>query len=166
MSTAHSQIDSPLGHYTIVATAAGVTHIQPEDSAKLPARAAEASPEARSHAEHGARALASYFAGEKDAFDALVLAAEGTEFQRRVWQALREIPYGHTESYGELAARIGRPGAARAVGAANHDNPIAIAVPCHRVIGASGALTGYAGGLDRKRWLLGHEGAIAPSLPL
>jgi methylated-DNA-[protein]-cysteine S-methyltransferase len=100
--------------------------------------------------------LDAYFAGELRAFD-LSLRMEGTEFQRRVWNALRDIPYGATESYGQIAARIGSPGAARAVGLANGRNPIGIIVPCHRVIGASGALTGYGGGLHRKRWLLAHE---------
>jgi methylated-DNA-[protein]-cysteine S-methyltransferase len=100
--------------------------------------------------------LGEYFAGDRREFD-LALAPEGSEFQLRVWEALREIPYGETESYGELAARIGHPGSARAVGAANGRNPISIVVPCHRVIGASGSLTGYAGGLERKRLLLALE---------
>lgn len=100
--------------------------------------------------------LQAYFAGHLRLFD-LPLAAGGTPFQQTVWRALREIPYGQTLSYGELAARIGQPGAARAVGLANGQNPLAIVVPCHRVIGARGALTGYAGGLARKRWLLTHE---------
>jgi methylated-DNA-[protein]-cysteine S-methyltransferase len=105
--------------------------------------------------------LAAYFAGELHAFS-LLLAPRGTPFQRRVWQALGEIPYGTTESYGALAARIDRPGAARAVGLANGRNPIGIIVPCHRVIGANGSLTGYGGGLERKRWLLDHERRQAP----
>lgn len=102
-------------------------------------------------------ALAAYFAGELAALDALPVATGGTAFQREVWQALREIPPGTTQSYGRLAAQLGRPSASRAVGAANGANPISIVVPCHRVIGASGALTGYAGSLPRKRWLLEHE---------
>jgi methylated-DNA-[protein]-cysteine S-methyltransferase len=100
--------------------------------------------------------LRAYFAGELIDFD-LPLAAKGSEFQRRVWQALRAIPFGVTVSYGEIARRISLPTASRAVGAANGRNPISIIVPCHRVIGANGTLTGYGGGLDRKRWLLGHE---------
>ncbi len=100
--------------------------------------------------------LEAYFAGELQAFD-LPLAAEGTAFQKRVWTALCDIPYGETISYGELARRIGQPAAARAVGLANGQNPISIVVPCHRVIGANGSLTGYGGGLPRKRWLLAHE---------
>ncbi len=105
-----------------------------------------------------ARARA-WFAGDLSAFDGVPLDGGGTPFQRRVWAALRRIPPGETTSYGALAASLGVPGAARAVGRANGQNPIAIAVPCHRVIGASGKLTGYAGGLERKRWLLDHERA-------
>ena len=102
--------------------------------------------------------LAAYFGGDLAALDSVPTDSGGTEFQRTIWKALREIPAGETATYGEIAARIGVPGAARAVGLANSLNPIAIAVPCHRVIGANGKLTGYAGGLDRKRWLLAHEG--------
>ena len=100
--------------------------------------------------------LDEYFAGERCEFD-LELDPHGTEFERRVWDALRQIPYGETEAYGELAERIGHPGRARAVGAANGANPIAVVIPCHRVIGADGKLTGYAGGLERKRLLLELE---------
>jgi methylated-DNA-[protein]-cysteine S-methyltransferase len=103
------------------------------------------------------RQLEEYFAGSRREFD-LTLHLEGTPFQRRVWAALREIPYGATLSYGELARRIDKPKASRAVGLANGRNPISILVPCHRVIGTNGSLTGYGGGLDRKRWLLAHEG--------
>jgi methylated-DNA-[protein]-cysteine S-methyltransferase len=101
--------------------------------------------------------LAQYFAGERRHFD-LPLRLEGTDFQQRVWRVLTEIPYGVTWSYGELAKRIDNPNASRAVGLANGRNPISILVPCHRVIGADGSLTGYGGGLERKRWLLAHEG--------
>jgi methylated-DNA-[protein]-cysteine S-methyltransferase len=103
------------------------------------------------------RRLQSYFGGELHAFDDAAVSMGGTEFQARVWKALRQIPAGHTQTYGELAARLGRAQAARAVGHANALNPVAIIVPCHRVIGASSALTGYAGGLARKEWLLRHE---------
>jgi methylated-DNA-[protein]-cysteine S-methyltransferase len=105
-----------------------------------------------------ARQLGEYFAGERTAFD-LPLRATGTAFEQRVWDELRDIPYGETTSYGAIARRLGHPRAARAVGRANGRNPLAIVVPCHRVIGASGALTGYAGGLDRKRALLALERA-------
>jgi methylated-DNA-[protein]-cysteine S-methyltransferase len=103
--------------------------------------------------------LEGYFAGELRTFD-LPMWLHGTEFQRQVWSGLQAIPYGETISYGELARRVGNPGASRAVGLANGRNPIAIIVPCHRVIGSNGQLTGYGGGIDRKSWLLEHEGAI------
>jgi len=105
------------------------------------------------------RQLDEYFACTRTSFD-LPLDAEGTAFERRVWDLLRAIPYGTTTSYGELARRLGEPKDARAVGAANGKNPIPIIVPCHRVIGANGDLTGFGGGLERKRWLLEHEGAL------
>lgn len=105
------------------------------------------------------RALDAYFDGHPDSVDDLAVATGGTAFQRSVWAALRGIPCGRTTSYGGIAAAIGRPSAARAVGMANGANPIGIVVPCHRVIGGNGALTGYAGGIERKRWLLAHEGA-------
>ncbi|MGM3161562.1 methylated-DNA--[protein]-cysteine S-methyltransferase [Dickeya undicola] len=104
--------------------------------------------------------LHAYFAGELHSIETLPVAAAGTDFQRQVWQALRTISCGSTITYGELAARLGQPGAARAVGLANGANPISIVVPCHRVIGAQGALTGYAGGIHRKQWLLTHEGYL------
>ena len=101
--------------------------------------------------------LGEYFAGKRRQFD-LPLRLEGTDFQKQVWNGLLDIGYGETLSYGELAQRIGNPKASRAVGLANGSNPISILVPCHRVIGADGSLTGYGGGLERKRWLLSHEG--------
>ena len=104
--------------------------------------------------------LDEYFAGDRREFD-LPLHPSGTPFQQRVWRALCEIPYGETTSYSETAATIGAPTAIRAVGHANGQNPIPIIVPCHRVVGANGSLTGYGGGLDAKRWLLGHEAAHA-----
>ncbi len=102
-------------------------------------------------------ALSAYFDGDLHALDSLPTVTGGTDFQRAVWAALRDIPPGETQGYGQLAARIGRPAASRAVGAANGANPVAIIVPCHRVIGASGSLTGFGGGLARKAWLLEHE---------
>lgn len=102
-------------------------------------------------------ALAAYFAGDLAAIDPLPVVTGGTPFQQEVWRALRTIPCGQTISYGELAARIGRPRAVRAVGLANGANAIGIVVPCHRVIGSNGALTGYGSGLPRKQWLLAHE---------
>lgn len=103
--------------------------------------------------------LASYFTGDISAIDDIPTATAGTQFQREVWRALRDIPAGHTISYSELARRIGRPAAVRAVGLANGSNPVSIVVPCHRVIGANGSLTGYGGGVHRKEWLLAHERA-------
>ena len=105
-------------------------------------------------------AIARYFAGELDAIDALPVRTAGTPFQREVWGALRAIPCGATVSYGELAQQIGRPTAVRAVGLANGSNPVGVIVPCHRVIASDGSLSGYGGGIERKRWLLAHERAI------
>lgn len=107
-------------------------------------------------------ALEAYFAGDVQALDALVTYTAGSAFQLRVWAALRQVPYGNTSTYGALAQQLGCPKGARAVGLANGANPIAIIVPCHRLIGANGALTGFAGGLQRKRWLLEHEQRHAP----
>jgi methylated-DNA-[protein]-cysteine S-methyltransferase len=106
-------------------------------------------------------AVEAYFGGEVRALDGVPVQTGGTVFQRSVWAALRAIPAGETRSYGQLAAAIGAPKAVRAAGLANGQNPVALIVPCHRVIGANGTLTGYAGGLERKRWLLAHEGAAA-----
>lgn len=103
------------------------------------------------------RAVEAYFGGDVRALDGLTVRTGGTDFQRTVWKALRAIPAGETRTYGQLAAAIGSPKAVRAAGLANGQNPIAVIVPCHRVIGANGTLTGYAGGLERKRWLLDHE---------
>ena len=102
-------------------------------------------------------AVERYFSGDVRALDGLTVRTGGTEFQRTVWKALRAIPAGETRTYGQLAAAIGSPRAVRAAGLANGQNPIAVMVPCHRVIGANGTLTGYAGGIERKRWLLDHE---------
>jgi methylated-DNA-[protein]-cysteine S-methyltransferase len=106
--------------------------------------------------ERAVRELNEYFAGARRDFD-LPLAPQGTPFQRCVWDALRTIPYGETRSYGEIAAQVGKPGAARAVGGANNRNPLALFIPCHRVIGADGSLTGFASGLDHKHFLLELE---------
>ena len=105
-------------------------------------------------------AVEAYFAGELTRIDAIPCRAAGTPFQQSVWAALRAIPVGRTTSYGALAAALGAPKATRAVGLANGSNPIGVIVPCHRVIGANGSLTGYGGGLHRKRWLLAHEGVL------
>ena len=107
-----------------------------------------------------ARALAAYFEGDLMAIDGIEITVKTTPFQAEVWAALRRIPAGTTMSYGALAAALGRPGAPRAVGHANGSNPISVVVPCHRLVGADGSLTGYGGGIERKRWLLAHEGAL------
>jgi len=145
-------IQSPIGPITILATEHAITMIHIDS----PLRAHSVEP--TSVAREAAAQLRAYFERRLTRFD-LPLDATGTPFQRRVWAALEQIPFGQTASYGQIAARIGSPTAARAVGMANKRNPIAIVVPCHRVIGASGALTGYAGGLDRKEFLLEHERA-------
>lgn len=113
-----------------------------------------------------AEALEAYFAGHLAAIDGMPVGAGGTPFQQLVWGALRAIPCGRTVSYRELACRIGQPAAVRAVGLANGANPVSIVVPCHRVIGTDGRLTGYGGGVERKRWLLAHEGAVPAGLQL
>jgi methylated-DNA-[protein]-cysteine S-methyltransferase len=146
--------DSPVGLLTLVASAAGLAGVYFDGHAHggPPAGLRGEAPvlaEAR-------RQLDAYFAGKRSAFD-LRLAPEGAAFQQRVWALLLRIPFGETNTYGALAALSGNPNAARAVGAAVGRNPLSIIVPCHRVVGASGALTGFAGGLDRKRWLLAHE---------
>jgi methylated-DNA-[protein]-cysteine S-methyltransferase len=116
------------------------------------------------HDSRARHALEAYFKGEVDAINGLSTATGGTDFQREVWTALRQIPSGTTVSYGALAVKLGRPAAMRAVGLANGANPIAIVNPCHRVIGADSTLTGYGGGLERKRWLLLHEASVSPLL--
>ncbi|WP_284944132.1 methylated-DNA--[protein]-cysteine S-methyltransferase [Acidisoma cladoniae] len=113
-----------------------------------------------------AQPLRAFFAGDWEALNAIRVETGGTAFQREVWAALRRIPAGQTVSYGRLAAQLGRPAASRAVGLANGANPVAIVVPCHRVIGANAALTGYGGGLARKAWLLAHENGSRSALPL
>lgn len=150
-------MESPVGPIRLVAEWGALVGVTLEDHAVEP----EAVRDGRGEPvlEEARRQLAGFFAGTRTAFD-LPLRPRGTPFQLAVWRALAEIPYGETRSYRELAARLGHPSASRAVGAANGRNPIAIVVPCHRVIGASGALTGYAAGLERKRWLLGHERSV------
>ena len=158
---ARARYRSPVGTLTIEVDEAGLRALTfgARGTPRPPRSAAE-----DAHLEAARRALREYFAGKPPRLPALDL--RGSEFQRAVWSALLEIPWGETRSYGEIAARIGRPGAARAVGGANHENPIAILVPCHRVVAVRGALGGYAGGLDRKRWLLAHEADHGPLLKL
>lgn len=146
-----AKLPSPVGELTIGADATGIIAIA--FPGEMPAVAGTAtSPLIR----EAVRQLRAYFAGRLARFD-LPLNPTGTVFQQSVWQALCAVPYGATASYGEIAAAVGNPKGARAVGLANGRNPIAIVVPCHRIIGRDGSLTGYGGGLDRKRWLLAHE---------
>ncbi|GJQ29355.1 MAG: hypothetical protein HBSAPP03_12390 [Phycisphaerae bacterium] len=135
----------------------GITHVAFGDDGTRAAMA-EADPNAADLVHAARDQLAEYFSGTRRAFD-IPLDPAGTAFQRRVWDALQAIPAGETRSYADVAREIGSPSAVRAVGAANGANPIAIVIPCHRVIASDGSLHGYGGGLERKRWLLGFEGA-------
>ena len=155
-SRRHTIIDTPVGPLVAVERDDGLARLGPDPSPNpevVGERDDDALPELREQ-------LAAYWRGELRQFD-LRLTAPGTPFQQEVWAALRTIPFGETWSYGKLAAEIGRPAAVRAVGAANGRNPIFLVVPCHRVVGSTGKLVGYAGGLDMKRRLLDHERAAA-----
>lgn len=153
----YTHVDSPIGRLLLLSDESALRGLYMDVAGHEPPGRANwvERPQARP-LRAAAEQLGEYFAGARRRFD-LPLDMPGTPFQQRVWQALSEIPFGETSSYGQLAARIGKPGAARAVGLANNRNPISLIVPCHRVIGADGSLTGYGGGLDRKRWLLAHE---------
>jgi methylated-DNA-[protein]-cysteine S-methyltransferase len=158
--TIYTTIDSPVGPLLLAATNDGLSHLLFDRGTKPPTEwtADDGTNGQASHwLTQTRQQLTEYFAGTRRSFD-VPLAASGTPFQRNVWQALQSIDYGTTISYGELAVRIGNPRAVRAVGLANGRNPISIIVPCHRVIGANGKLTGYGGGLDRKQTLLSLEG--------
>ncbi len=155
---------SPIGELVITASDSGLTGVWfPGKGQVAAARSDDGRGPASAVLARACEQLAQYFARSRTTFD-ILLDPPGTPFQRRVWDALRAIPYGTTLSYSELARRLGDLRATRAVGAANGKNPIPIIVPCHRVVGANGALTGFGGGLDRKRWLLEHEGALTPSI--
>jgi methylated-DNA-[protein]-cysteine S-methyltransferase len=158
-------VDSPVGRLFVAASDAGLHAIEFPDN-RHPVRR-DHDWRAGDHALLCAarRQLHEYFDGRRRAFE-LPLAPRGTEFQRSVWQALARIPYGETVSYAQLATRVGRPSATRAVGAANGRNPLPIVLPCHRVIGANGALTGFGGGLPTKQFLLKLEGALPPEYDL
>jgi O-6-methylguanine DNA methyltransferase len=159
MAESFARMESPLGPLLLAAEDGALTLLW---MSPLPERETGGA-DARDRAVLAAAGeqLEAYFAGDLTAFD-LPLAPRGTTFQQRVWSALVEIPFGETISYGALAMRLGRPGAARAVGLANGSNPISIIIPCHRVIGSDGRLTGYGGGIDRKAWLLDHEAGRGP----
>ena len=164
MPTTFTPFPSPVGELLITANESAITGIYfpsrdrvPKDRAGWQEDTGQGS--AGAVLARARQQLTEYFAGRRTTF-ALPLDPSGTEFQRRVWDALRTIPYGTTTSYSAIACGLGDPRATRAVGAANGQNPIPIVVPCHRVVGAKGELTGFGGGLDRKRWLLEHEGAL------
>lgn len=152
----HTFLESPVGELTVVAeggSLVGVYFADPRHGPGELGRSAPADPTLR----RVCRELRGYFVGSCTRFDIPVVFPAGSPFQRQVWRALQDIPYGETVSYGELAARLGRPAAARAVGGAVGRNPVSVVVPCHRVVGATGALTGFGGGLDRKQTLLDVE---------
>lgn len=169
--TAHALMPSPVGELLLVASDAGLVAVRFErnrhggDLRTASAPRVDASAAEARVLDAARMQLDEYFAGTRVEFE-LPLDAPGTLFQRRVWAALGEIPFGQTVSYAELARRTGDAKAVRAVGAANGRNPIPIIVPCHRVIGANGALVGFGGGLERKHWLLEHEGALTGHLTL
>jgi methylated-DNA-[protein]-cysteine S-methyltransferase len=151
----YSYLPSPVGRLLMVADEVGLKALYMEDDGKpVPIQTCWVQDDCRLTAVR--TQLEEYFRGERTTFD-LPLSLSGTAFQRRVWEELRRIPFGETTSYSEIARAIGNPKSVRAVGTANGSNPVAIIVPCHRVIGKGGSLTGYAGGLPRKRWLLHHE---------
>ncbi len=159
----HTVVDSPVGPLTLVAADGALGGLYMTEQRHLPPGEAFGEPAGDPDGEPFAAAAAQlreYFDGERTEFD-LRLALDGTVFQRRVWVALRHIPYGQTISYGQLADQIGQPSASRAVGLANGKNPVGIIVPCHRVVGADGGLTGYGGGIERKRYLLAHEQRVS-----
>lgn len=164
MSTCHLVVDSPVDELTLVSDGSALRALYFVEHRHAPAHSALGqrvrSDDAPPVLTAVATQLTEYFAGERTAFD-LPLAPVGTEFQQRVWRALRQIPYGQTRGYGELATGMGANGAARAVGLANGRNPLSVIVPCHRVIGADGSLTGYGGGAQRKQALLDLERRVA-----
>lgn len=154
---AYAEVDSPLGRVLLIGVGDALAGLYLTGYGRGPEIRADWTA-GSDVLDQTATELAEYFAGTRTRFE-VPLRPEGTPFQRQVWAALTEVPWGTTIGYGELAGRIGRPSAARAVGAANGANPISIIIPCHRVIGAAGALTGYGWGLERKAWLLAHEQA-------
>jgi len=151
----YAVMESPLGPLTVAASGKGVAAVH---FGNVVPKGAEGS-DALSQSALGQ--LAEYFDGKRTSFD-LPLDVEGTAFQKAVWNELQRIPYGETRSYGEIAKALGKPGAARAVGSANHNNPVAIVIPCHRVVGQDGSLTGYAGGVHLKQQLLAIESHSRP----
>jgi O-6-methylguanine DNA methyltransferase len=166
MSLYHSTLDTPIGPFGLVSTSKGLAAIffgkglrRKRDSwIRRVFPGARVEPAGRAHRIF-AKQIREYFEGRRRAFE-VVIDLRGTDFQKKVWAEVARVPYGQTVSYGEIAHLIGKPKAVRAVGAANGANPIPIVIPCHRVIGSDGSLTGYGGGLKSKRWLLAHEGIL------
>ena len=156
----YDYLETPIGRLLLVADEHGLRQID-FPGAEPDQRIDAGWQRSRRHLDVAIEQLGAYFAGQLQAFD-VPLAARGTDFRRSVWNELVHIPYGETISYGELARRIGQPQASRAVGAANGANPLPIIVPCHRVVGANGKLTGFSGGLPIKQWLLDHERRFTP----
>ena len=152
---ATTQLDTPLGRLSLVASDRGLCGVYFPQHKGAPAVTGDERPD-HPALRAACQQLSEYFLGQRREFD-VPLAPEGTAFQQRVWSQLRAIPFGETRGYGDLATQLGQPTASRAVGLANGRNPLSIIVPCHRVIGRDGSLTGYAGGLDAKRWLLALE---------
>lgn len=152
----YTSIDSPIGELLLLGDGHALRGLYMQDGRK-PVKIAPRWERSEAPFAGVQEQLREYFAGERTTFDDLPLVLDGAQFERRVWRALQDIPYGETASYGEIARHVGQPGAARAVGLANGRNPIAVIVPCHRVIGANGSLVGYGGGLERKRLLLELE---------
>tara|TARA_R110000824_G_scaffold400920_2_gene609896 strand:+ start:9229 stop:9768 length:540 start_codon:yes stop_codon:yes gene_type:complete len=161
---ATATLDTPIGRLRIAAIASGLAMVLFPNQKDVAFAKREGSAPARIHRDKALKALDLYFEGRKRDFGGLKLAAAGTAFQKSVWQTLAAIPFGETRSYAEIARAIGSPKAMRAVGLANGRNPIPIIVPCHRVIGADGSLTGFGGGLPTKKWLLEFEGIMGPRL--
>jgi methylated-DNA-[protein]-cysteine S-methyltransferase len=153
----HSYLATPIGDLLLTGDGHSLTGLYTAEHGRPPVELGERSDQGLAEVR---RQLLEYFAGERSDFE-LALAPAGTPFQQRVWHQLRQIPLGQTRSYGQLALDLGQPAAARAVGTANGRNPISIVVPCHRVVGSTGELIGYAGGLTTKRWLLDHEREVA-----
>jgi len=153
-------IDTPIGALTIAANQRVVTHVKFGRYPAIVDNAEEYQPGTNAVLEQAENQLQEYFRGERTQFDLPLDQSQGTEFQKRAWEQLQRIPYGEVITYGEQAARLGNSKAARAVGSANNKNPIAIVVPCHRVVGAQGALVGFAAGVDIKQRLLQHEQAV------
>lgn len=161
---AAAHIKTPIGTLQVAASDEGLVAVVFANEIKRRYAQAKGSGAAQKHLVQAIAALEDYFAGKRRDFSDLTLAPSGTEFQKRVWQALSKIPFGQTRSYGEIARIIDNPKGMRAVGLANGKNPIPVIVPCHRVIGANGTLTGFGGGLPTKKWLLEHEGISTPRL--